>query len=347
MRGSMEIHEISITEDAFEVIVQALRQAREESLELGGSLLVHEKEGRALVVYAVPTGPQAQRGPGHLRTDADFQNDAIRRVRAIWPGLSYAGDWHIHPMYLPELSGTDRATARAILNDDETRRDQLVLLLATARRDGPPVLLGFVVRLVRAGTLQIDKLPIARVAGDSPEVLAALGRPLPSLADVLSGAAGSQRSEDVPRISEDATARLIEDDLADVRASLGAEAHLWQDDELLGAVIRKGGREAFVVFPPEYPLGAPQVFAGALGDEQQAPVPLSYGWSSLHRLVDPVACALDRPRDQPERTAEEPADALPWVLVGALLRWVGLHSLAALIAPRDSGPAKRQGGVVS
>lgn len=338
----MDVSEIEVTDSAFEVILDGLESARRDHRELGGSILACERNGRVLVAYALPTGPRADRGPGHIRTDADFQNDAIHKVRRQWPALQYVGDWHVHPMWLPDLSGTDRRTAREILLDDGARRDHLLLLLVTAPPGGAAVVLGFVARLSPQRAVQIGKVPLRRVADHSPEVVSMLGRPLPPLRDLLAAHGGSSLSDTAPDKGEEAvsdtlfqdlpTVRIIEDDLAEVRHSLDAEANLWRDEDLLGAVIRRGDREALVLFPPEYPLGAPQVFAAPKGDGPLAPVPLRFGWSSLHRLADPVSDALAPPPRPP--AAWPLASRRPWgrKVLRTLLSALGLRRIAKAVA---------------
>lgn len=335
----MDVTEIILTEDAYSTLVQAVDQARKEGhRELGGSLLAHEQDGSVLVAYALPTGPKADRGTGHVLTDADFQNETMGRVLRQHPELEYAGDWHVHTFWLPELSSVDRRTARAILLDDGARRDHLVLLLATARTGGQAVVLGFIARLTRQGTVSIAKVPISRVAGDAKEVVARLGRPLPPLADLLGGTSrgGLAVTAHGGDVFEDAvTLRLIEDDLAEIRDTLGAEATLWKDEDLLTAVIRRDAREAFVVFPPEYPLGAPQVFGGAEGGGAVEPIALRFGWSTLHRLADPVAEAL-APRGRSCKAGGAGIACVPrstqWAC--ALFAFLGLHRIARALAPR-------------
>jgi proteasome lid subunit RPN8/RPN11 len=333
----MEVTEIEITEHALETLFGEVRRAREEGGELAGSILAHERDGRALVAYVLPSGPRADRSWGHVRTDAALQNEMMERIARLRPELRYAGDWHIHPMPMPDLSGTDRRTAQAILLDDGAERSHLLLLLGTVTSALAPVVLGFVAHLSAPSTLHVGKVPITPVPGDSPGVIARLGHPLPPLAELLraDGDTAAQHPEDDDERFEDrVTARIIEDDLAAVRRDLAAEAELWRDEELFGAVIRRGGREALVVFPPEYPLGAPQVFAGTAREGPLTPIALRFGWSSLHRLSEPVADALregaDRRRSR--RVIARRSRSLVQVL-RSLLAWVGLHRIARTLAP--------------
>jgi hypothetical protein len=47
--------------------MEATRRGRQHSLELGGSLMAHERDGEILVAYALPTAPCAKQGPGISR----------------------------------------------------------------------------------------------------------------------------------------------------------------------------------------------------------------------------------------------------------------------------------------
>lgn len=347
--------DILITDEAFEEITQAVRQGQRERLEFGGSLMAHERDGKVLVAYALPTGPMAEQGPGHLRTDAGFQNTAIVRIHDRWPKLSYVGDWHVHPMWLPELSCTDRRTARAILLDDAAERDHLILLLGTAPPKGDPVVMGFIVGLDGSKGVRIDKADVRRVAGDGDDVFAHLGCALPPIRELLASDAQKvakdadeltpDKAESHPTAARHEAAARIGDDLEEIRRELTAEATLWTAGDDLGAVVRRGAREAVIFFPPEYPLGAPQVFSGSLEHGPLEPTPLPYAWSSRHRLVDPVAEALgDGPADGQPRSGILLAVLFHWSLraLRSTLRWARPRSLAApsstAIAPEDAGP---------
>ncbi|MBK9265633.1 MAG: hypothetical protein IPM54_38320 [Polyangiaceae bacterium] len=288
-----------ITEEAFEAIADAVDEGRRRRMELGGSIVALENKDHTLVAYAVPTGPRADQGPGHLRTDADFQNHALAAIRGRLPQLTYVGDWHVHPMWLPALSGTDQSTAERILREDGATRNHLLLLLGTAKAKAAPIVLAFMVRMDDAGFLQVDEIPLERVRRDSDAVVAQLGRPLPPLEELLADV----KTGDTP--VQHRGANRIHADLEMVQKDLRAQTSPWGSGDMLGAVIRRGKREAFVLFPPEYPLGAPQVFAGSLERGPLRPIPLRYGWSSLHCLADIVEVALQPPAPRP--TPEPPS----------------------------------------
>lgn len=280
---------ILITQDAFQSIADAVDQGKRHSMEFGGSLVALETNGEILVAYALPTGPDAAQSAAHLRTDANFQNELLNAIREQLPRLDYVGDWHVHPMWLPALSHTDLHTAERILREEGAHRKHVLLLLGTAKNKNPPIVLAFVARLNATGRLEVDEMPLECVARNSDAVVSRLGHPLPALEDLTK----NDKPHEVPVRHREA--QRIHADLESIRTYLHAEAEPWASDECLGAVVRKGKREAFVVFPPEYPIGAPLVFAGSLEHGPLRPIPLRYGWSSLHCLVDVVAIALRPP----------------------------------------------------
>lgn len=281
-----------ITEQAHADIARSVGVGQRKNVELGGSLLAIDattETEATLIVYALPTGPEADQGWGHIRTDATFQNRAIAAAQAWLPKLAYVGDWHVHPMWLPELSATDRRTARTILQEEGQARDHLILLLGTSMSGKSPVVLGFKVTLDGNGLL-VEKVPLRCVADDSVEVTSRLGCALPPLGDLL------RKETTAVSVAEHAEARHVVKELEEIRGELDAETTLWLAGDTLGAVIRRGEKSAVVLFPPEYPLGAPQVFSGSLENGPLRPIPLHYGWSSLHRVVDVVARALEEDR---------------------------------------------------
>lgn len=184
--------EVLVTRQVVEAISAGVRDGQRDSLEYGGSLLAHESRARTLVAYALPTGPSADQSATRLRTDADYQNTAMARVLRRFPALTYVGDWHVHPMWLPQLSATDRRTAARILAEEAGHKEHLVLLLGTARPAGEVHVLGFIARPGRGAEAAVEARSVRVVDDAGPEVLAVLGQELPPLGAVLPTRASPQ-----------------------------------------------------------------------------------------------------------------------------------------------------------
>ncbi|MCK6549655.1 Mov34/MPN/PAD-1 family protein [Myxococcota bacterium] len=285
---------MSITREAFEEISAATLRGVAEEREFGGSLVALEASGKLVVTHAVPTGARADQGPGHVRTDADYQNMMLRRILARHPELRYVGDWHVHPMHLPRLSGTDLATAREMLLDPALARRSLLLMLGTpALRTGDPLVLAFRVELGFFRAVSVESLEVRVLDATSPVLRAAFPTGLASLAALAASdpREASAKHHDLGGSAPAGTARAAAD-VERVATQLGASASVSAGDDLLAAEFERGEHRALVVFPPEYPLGAPQVFRGSWQNGDLDPVPLLYGWSSLHSLSDVVEQAL-------------------------------------------------------
>ncbi|NUN13976.1 MAG: Mov34/MPN/PAD-1 family protein [Myxococcales bacterium] len=283
---NVEQRTVYLTESAQNTILGSLRTSVQHRLEQGGSLLACESQSPPLIVVAVPTGPNADQGYAHLETDAHYQNTAIAAIRRTFPNLTYVGDWHIHPMHLPFLSSTDMETAGKLLTETTPARSHVDLLLGTPGHNGDELLLGFRVSLMPRYGLWMEPLQLAVVPDDDAVVINRLKQSVPPLERLLNPGPTTTAA---PVVIPPETSARIERDLQEVRSRLHAETKLQMlSCGTLAAHIVRGGHEVSVVFPPEYPMGAPLVLSGQLQSGPLTPIPLRYGWSSLHRLTDVV-----------------------------------------------------------
>ncbi len=120
---------VLVTRDVYDYLADTTRTGAREGREFGASLLALEGDDQIVVAHAIPTGPNALQSAGRVRTDADFQNEAIREAMTRVPSLTYVGDWHVHPPGCDALSSKDLATAGAMLADPDLGRTDLFLLL--------------------------------------------------------------------------------------------------------------------------------------------------------------------------------------------------------------------------
>lgn len=293
---------VLMSQSAFEVVERAVQDGLRDKVEAGGSLVALEQPGKTTLLYALPAGPAASTGGSHVVTDGAWQSRMIARVQRRIPGVTYVGDWHVHPFWMPYLSETDRATATSILRDGDPRRSHLVLVLGTGRPGAPPSVLGFVASDTGSWGAQVEQVPVKAI--DDGEAAAEAGlETLPPLSELL------REAEPAEPTFRHAAAARVESDLESIRRRFQATVQpVASPGGPLAAQIRSGTVSVSVVFPPEYPVGAPLVLRGDMHGQLSA-VPLRHGWSSLHRLDDLIAEALDGP----QQSATKPTPvALTW-----------------------------------
>ena len=289
----MSFKRVFIARSAQEVVFQGAKAARRSNVEFGGSVLAMENSHHWVVTHCVPTGEDAFQGSAHIVTDHRYQNRAVEALTRKFPKIGYVGDWHIHPMYMPQLSHTDRMTAAAMLEDECRHRQAILLLLCTLRDDGQKELLAFDAKRSRGG-IATQSLQLELIEDHDRMMMDALGGAYVSVDSVLEK---FEEDLDLDHPNDHETPRHqhtahIAKELEIIESKLDATTHLIAHGSLLAAEIRRNDSAALVIFPPEYPYGAPHVFSGGLHDTHASAVELKTGWSSLHELVDPVQRAL-------------------------------------------------------
>ncbi len=270
-------YKVRITEAAHQDLLSAAEKGHNDRLELAGSI-VGTLVGQTFTVTALlPNGPATQRTYSHVRTDAAYQKRLLESHFASRPGDRYLGDWHIHPMPLPQLSTTDLSTAAKILQNEAKDMPGVLLLLGTVDDDDEPMALAFVAtrKYERADAEEVDYDVISNDLDDAFKTDTKEG----------SNAKGGTGP------SETARRRALAD-MREIERTSDAQTTLVAVDDELCAHVRCHGARATVLFPPEYPHGAPLVLAGHIDDEDADPVALRLGWSSKHSLPEVVYEAL-------------------------------------------------------
>jgi hypothetical protein len=292
-------HEIIIVENAVQLIVAEAVAARERGVrEAGGSLLGLQSPRRSTILYALPTGINADQSGAHIVTDADSQNRWIRLLcghharRGV--RIGYLCDYHSHTEWYPRLSGVDEDACTAILSDpDHADLCGLPLILVTFRPNGTPVIVPFWVTL-QGKKLVVESAHLERVSAADKRIKAALRgctyRPFESLV--------REESADLPANgTSDATASAkqpgdllsirIEVEMADIERVLATPATLQKTPAGMPFLTLTNNETTLVAaIPSEFPLNPPLVFmrrGGASGfQEYRAGLP----WNSLARISD-------------------------------------------------------------
>jgi hypothetical protein len=224
-----------------------------------------------------------------------------------------------------------------MLLDELPERDHLFLGLGTMQAGADPVVLCFHVVDDGAGWVRAEQVEPLIVEDDSVQVVSRIGEGrLEPLARLLAAAPPAAA---MPTAPHPAGKRIL-DELEEIRVRYSAQVIEWAaPDGQLAAIIRKGSRELVAVFPPEYPLGAPQIIVGGLGSGPSSMVPLRYGWSSLHRLVDVVGEGLEPSASDATTPLTGPLDPLERAALGLFRRFV--LTLSRVLGPREPKTHRR------
>lgn len=87
---------------------QKWRQMQPDMAEAGGQLFGSFDDAEVTIKLA--TGPRLSDRRGRFFFVADRYAEKMEIGRLHKAGLHYFGDWHTHPQYIPEPSGTDLAS---------------------------------------------------------------------------------------------------------------------------------------------------------------------------------------------------------------------------------------------
>ena len=132
---------ILITKPAIKLIEDESYRWKNLELEGGASLVGFFINGAAVILYAIRTGQNAVQDGCGLITDNNYQSIMIRAILAQYPDaladLMFLGDYHLHPMYLPKMSSTDKNTGKQILLDpDHSALEKLTIIITTFTNQG-------------------------------------------------------------------------------------------------------------------------------------------------------------------------------------------------------------------
>jgi integrative and conjugative element protein (TIGR02256 family) len=128
---------VLLTRQAADAIAE-YAAAASDGLETGGILLGADEGLSAPIVVRHCGGP----GPAAVRRRNFFRRDlayatALAAGAAASDGSAWIGEWHTHPLDMPEPSGRDLLTYQALLDDPELAFARIlsVVVLADPDRD--------------------------------------------------------------------------------------------------------------------------------------------------------------------------------------------------------------------
>ena len=298
--------QIVIVDSALDVIKMECKKWKSVEKECSGSLIGKYREGKCFVLYAIRTGYFADQGFGGVSTDSDYQNRVFDILLAKYPKaeLMYLGDYHLHPMHLPTLSGTDKGTSCEILADPKHQNlPKLVVLLATycnGQQEIYPYLISRNEINNGHGQISIRKTKLYGVESGEPFLKGLLKREYVNI-DSLTGEIGKGTSLAVDKTQEetlldtfyetpfykvpvirkrfkeeiDKIAELFHVDITPTYIENGA----------ISVEFKVKGVDIHIIFPKEYPLNAPSMFFGCSQGELFE-FCSRRNWNSLSSCVD-------------------------------------------------------------
>jgi hypothetical protein len=275
-----------LLEDAFRELMkqgqrgmQGASLAEDHAVETGG-LLAGTVDG-TLIVTAGSPGQDAQHSQVSFVTDPHEDALTLAAARHRWgAAISDSGRYHLHLFHMPFLSGTDHEAARAL---DEARGSQYPLLIGLLCPDhhGTELRLHLFVwdrqhnREIRVEyeVVAEDDERVRRILTDSTATLDATASNSDFWKDAVFQFYNTEKGKSRLRCEIQET------------EAAGFGISTFQAVPSLHCVLRAKSEIGIftVVFPPEYPLNAPRVFAPS--GHEFVTATITGGWSSDRRLV--------------------------------------------------------------
>ena len=299
-------HKIVIASSALDVIKTECGKWKSLEKECGGSLIGRYVRNICFILYAIRTGYFAHQSFGGVTTDSDYQNKVFDVLSAKYPeaNLIYLGDYHLHPMYLPTLSGTDERTCCEILSEPRHQNIPKLAVILTTYSDGRQVIYPYLASRNKAGN-EHRQIPIAKTTLDVVEsndlsVTKLLKREyvdVDSITNELSKEIqiSDAKAEEVtflntfhetpfyqiPVVKE----RFMEEiDKLKNQFRIGITP-TYADDGIINLEFRVRGTNVHIFFPREYPLNPPTILFGS-DESELSEFSSTKNWNSMSSCVD-------------------------------------------------------------
>lgn len=294
------LHHILIVNDALRIATNEALLWKRKGKEAGGSLVgLQGDNDTSLLLYAIPTGPNADQSGCHVATDAKYQNHCLKFIvgyfrRFINACLKYLADYHSHPMYLARLSSTDKASCREILSDPiHSYLQGMPLILITFKSGEDPIYVPLWITL-KADKLVIEDAVMDVVAPDAPQVKEALqGQPYLAFHELMQReeahitSDGNQGQMPITLQAGDMLTNRLQLEIDEIRQAFGVTPVLKRSHQgHFCLLVETGQRHVMAAIPSEFPLNPPTVFVRQQdGDSFEEFMPRRV-WNSLSRIAD-------------------------------------------------------------
>ena len=307
-------HKICVVSNALAVIETEAHAARKTDKERGGSLVGLQNADVSVILYAIPTGPNAQTSWGQITTDAAFQTQHVRAIsdhyRHVTTELVYLADYHVHQMGLSNFSEQDRKAFGSILFDpDHDYLRGLPVILATFQRGAPVYLPYWITRAGQSTKTEVAYLEIVR-PDDAIITKSLRGCTYTPLEEIMA----SRKLPAVPPHVRDHLAEMQPGDMLMTRLTLEATAitavfsvkpQLRRTRSGYPCLVAQVSEyQMFAVIPSEFPLNPATIFFRKSGGTSIEEFITRRTWNSIARIADVFEELIEATAGTPEQNTK-------------------------------------------
>jgi len=282
-----------ITKSAIQVINDESFKWKNMKIECGGSLVGIFFNRIPLILYAIDTGTNASQSGGHLVTDHNYQNKMICAIISQYPSalseLHYLGDFHMHPMYFPKMSGTDEQTSKKILHDPiHSNLPALSILITTFDSNGTIEFCPFLAIRDNINDASFNRAKLEVIDENDSNITNVLGRRYVDYRNILEA---KEMHESFPHQFNTnsfvnckiGNARL-DKEIDDLRNTFKIDVAIKRAD-IIFCEMQFEDVKIHIFFPQEFPLNPPTIMFSQGEAEMQEYHPY-YAWNSLSSIAN-------------------------------------------------------------
>lgn len=306
-RAKDKEHKIVVVNSALDVIKAECDKWKSLEVECSGSLIGRYVKNICFILYAIRTGYFARQSFGGVTTDVDYQNKVFDILSAKYPeaNLIYLGDYHLHPMYLPTLSGTDKRTCCEILSDPKHQNIPKLAVILTTYLNGRQVIYPYLASRDKAGNERRQISPITKATLDIVEsndlsVKKLLKQEYVGI-DFITNELSKEIQISAAKAEEVAFLNtfhetsfyqipVVKERFMEEIDKLKNQFRIsitptYADDGIINLEFRARGTNIHIFFPREYPLNPPTILFGS-DESELSEFSSTKNWNSMSSCVD-------------------------------------------------------------
>ena len=295
--------QIVIVNSALDVIKEESKKWKFLEKECGGSLIGAYEEDKCFILYAIRTGYFAHQDFGGISTDVNYQNKIFDILLDKYPkaDLIYLGDYHLHPMFLPTLSGTDERTCYEILSDQKHQKLPKLAIILTTYCNGQQEIYSYLVSRSKTISQAVKPVSIIETKLDTvmPEdssVKKLLSQEYVDI-DVLTKETafhGAETEEtnlfsafyEIPFYKIPAAKERFIEEVDKIQDQFQIDlTPTYIENGIISLEFKIKEVDIYIFFPREYPLNPPTIFFG-VNEGELSEFSSKKNWNSMSSSID-------------------------------------------------------------